>query len=155
MPAGRPVKIASLTSDLSFLLLCTVFTTQDVNEKFSVKQNAPHRLHLNFITCRFLKVQWQSEQGLEDLWDPCVSKSGTFSSFFFDAKFGSEKLWKVDEQFMGQQKQQSEFPRTLHFLRIKEGMEEALCTAIFDLFRLLIIEISVSFPNSTMCTRRK
>ncbi len=61
----------------------TVFTTQDVNGKIAVKVNSPYRLHVNFITYRFLKLPWQSEQGLEDGGDPCVSKSGTSSSFFF------------------------------------------------------------------------
>ncbi len=73
------------TIDLPFLVECTVFTTQDVNAygKISVKVNAPYRLHVNFITYRFLKVPWQGEQGLEDRRDPCVSKSVTFSRFFF------------------------------------------------------------------------
>ncbi len=65
---------------------CTVFTTQDVNGKISVKVNSPYRLYVNFITYRFLKVPWQGEQGLEDRRDPCVSKSGTFSCFFFICK---------------------------------------------------------------------
>ncbi len=76
------------STDLPFLVLCTTFTTQDVNEKISVKVNAPYRLHENFITYRFLKVPWQSEQGLEDRGDQCVSKSGTISSFFFIPPIG-------------------------------------------------------------------
>ncbi len=43
-----------------------------------------YRLHANFITYRFVKIPWQGEQGLKDRRDQGVSKSGTFSSFFFN-----------------------------------------------------------------------
>ncbi len=66
------------------MVLCTTFAAQSMNEKISVKANTPHRLHVNFITYQFLMVQWQSEQDPKEWGDPCVSKSGTFSRFFFN-----------------------------------------------------------------------
>ncbi len=47
-------RIFDKSTDLPFLVECTVFTTQDVNGKISVKVNDPYRLH--WTTCKLYNI---------------------------------------------------------------------------------------------------